>query len=204
MQIPFGNKSIEELNSENENLDNCHIVRGSSVEIETGLILYGLARMNNSRVIIETGTSHCYSALHLAQAIKDNGGGMLYTIDKEQGETFRLDNAGLSNCYQSLIGDSVQVLSDLMPTLAEIDFVFLDANHAINHVADELRLTWPKLKVGGILTIHDVFNENMTPLCYSLQKQFPFMMMPNRPSVGIGIGQKIEDVPLDLNWERLL
>lgn len=39
-----------------------------------------------------------------------------------------------------------------------LDFVYIDANHALVHVRADLDMWWSKLKVGGILAGHDVFS----------------------------------------------
>jgi hypothetical protein len=36
-----------------------------------------------------------------------------------------------------------------------LDFVYLDGNHALNHVWQDLRLWWAKIRPGGILAGHD-------------------------------------------------
>jgi len=46
-----------------------------AVSRETGTLLYMLARATGARSIIEFGTSFGISTLHLAAALKDNGGG---------------------------------------------------------------------------------------------------------------------------------
>lgn len=38
---------------------------------------------------------------------------------------------------------------------AALDFVFIDANHLYEHVRNDLRAWWPKLRPGGLLTGHD-------------------------------------------------
>ncbi len=37
-----------------------------------------------------------------------------------------------------------------------LDFVYLDGNHEPPHVEQDIRLWWPKLKTGGVLSGHDV------------------------------------------------
>ena len=49
----------------------------------TGRLLYMLARATNARAIIEFGTSFGISTLHLAAALRDNGGGKLITTEFE-------------------------------------------------------------------------------------------------------------------------
>ena len=52
-----------------------------AVSRETGRLLYMLARATNARAMIEFGTSFGISTLHLAAALRDNGGGKLITTD---------------------------------------------------------------------------------------------------------------------------
>lgn len=47
------------------------------VSRETGSLLYMLARSSSARSIVEFGTSFGLSTLHLAAALRDNGGGRL-------------------------------------------------------------------------------------------------------------------------------
>lgn len=39
-----------------------------------------------------------------------------------------------------------------------LDFVYVDANHAYDHVLADLNLWWPKLRPGGVLAGHDVMS----------------------------------------------
>ena len=48
-----------------------------AVSKDTGILLYMLARFTGARSIIEFGTSFGISTLHLAAALRDNGGGHL-------------------------------------------------------------------------------------------------------------------------------
>src|SRR5262245_8106610 len=45
------------------------------VSAETGRLLYGLARATHARNVVEFGTSFGISTIHLAAALRDNGGG---------------------------------------------------------------------------------------------------------------------------------
>ena len=56
-----------------------------AVSRETGRLLYMLARATNARAMIEFGTSFGISTLHLAAALRDNGGGKLITTDPLHG-----------------------------------------------------------------------------------------------------------------------
>lgn len=54
-----------------------------AVSPETGRLLYMLARSSGARAIVEFGTSFGISTLHLAAALRDNGGGRLITSEFE-------------------------------------------------------------------------------------------------------------------------
>lgn len=41
------------------------------------------------------------------------------------------------------------------PGVPEVDFVFIDGNHAKEFVAQDIGLYWPKVKLGGFLSGHD-------------------------------------------------
>src|ERR1700691_5850496 len=59
------------------------------VSRETGALLYMLARATNARSIVEFGTSFGISTLHLAAALRDNGGGRLITTEFEPSKVAR-------------------------------------------------------------------------------------------------------------------
>ena len=56
---------------------------------ETGTLLYMLARSSRARNIVEFGTSFGISTLHLAAALRDNGGGKLITTEFEPSKVAR-------------------------------------------------------------------------------------------------------------------
>ena len=60
-----------------------------AVSRETGALLYMLARSNGARTIVEFGTSFGISTLHLAAALRDNGGGRLITSEFEPSKVAR-------------------------------------------------------------------------------------------------------------------
>lgn len=99
-----------------------------AVSRETGTLLYMLARAAGARSIIEFGTSFGISTLHLAAALKDNGGGRLIGTEFEPSKVAHarenVDAAGLSNLVEIREGDALQSLTHNLPD--SIDFVLLD------------------------------------------------------------------------------
>lgn len=54
---------------------------------------------------------------------------------------------------------SVKAASDIPDNL---DFVYIDGNHSYDFVKEDIRLYYPKVKVGGVLGGHDFINVNFT------------------------------------------
>jgi predicted O-methyltransferase YrrM len=104
-----------------------------AVSRETGTLLYMLARATGARSIIEFGTSFGVSTIHLAAALKDNGGGRLIGTEFEPSKVVHarenIAAAGLSNLVEIREGDALQTLTHNLPD--RIDFVLLDGAKAL-------------------------------------------------------------------------
>src|SRR6202161_819231 len=85
-----------------------------AVSRETGTLLYMLARSSGARTIVEFGTSFGISTLHLAAALRDNGGGRLITSEFEPSKAARardhLTAGGLVDLVDIREGDALQTL----------------------------------------------------------------------------------------------
>lgn len=94
----------------------------------TGALLYMLARHAGARDIVEYGTSFGLSTLHLAAALRDNGGGRLITCEFESSKVERarqnLAAADLTDLVEIRVGDALQTLREGLPEA--IDLVLLD------------------------------------------------------------------------------
>ncbi|CAP45042.1 O-methyltransferase [Bordetella petrii] len=119
------------------------------VSRETGALLYMLARGSRAQTIVEFGTSFGLSTLHLAAALRDNGGGRLITSEFEATKVARaqanLAAAGLADLVEFREGDALQTLrADLPPV---IDLVLLDGAKGL--YADVLDLLESRLRPGA-------------------------------------------------------
>lgn len=103
------------------------------VSRETGQLLYMLARGSRARSIVEFGTSFGLSTLHLAAALRDNGGGQLITTEFEPSKVARarqhFSAAGLADLVELREGDALQTLADDLPE--RIDLLLLDGAKAL-------------------------------------------------------------------------
>lgn len=115
----------------------------------TGKLLYMLARSCHARTIVEFGTSFGISTLHLAAALRDNGGGRLITSEFEPSKVARaqahLAAAGLDDLVEFRAGDALQTLATGLPE--RIDLVLLDGAKAL--YADILSLLEARMPPGA-------------------------------------------------------
>ena len=122
-----------------------------AVSRETGSLLYMLARSSRARAIVEFGTSFGISALHLAAALRDNGGGRLITSEFEPSKTARarenLTDGGLIDLVEIREGDALKTLSVDLPD--QIDLVLLDGAKAL--YPEILDLVEERLRPGAII-----------------------------------------------------
>jgi len=122
-----------------------------AVSQETGRLLYMLARSSRARSIVEFGTSFGISTLHLAAALRDNGGGRLITTEFEPSKVVRardnLTAAELIDLVEIREGDALQTLRINLPET--IDLVLLDGAKAL--YPDVLCLLESRLKPGAFI-----------------------------------------------------
>jgi predicted O-methyltransferase YrrM len=121
------------------------------VSRETGVLLYMLARSGGARTIVEFGTSFGISTLHLAAALRDNGGGWLITSEFEPSKIARakknLADGGLVDLVEFREGDALKTLSVDLPET--IDLLLLDGAKAL--YPEILDLIESRLRPGALL-----------------------------------------------------
>ncbi|MFH0303272.1 O-methyltransferase [Bradyrhizobium sp. 31Argb] len=122
-----------------------------AVSRETGALLYMLARGGGARVIVEFGTSFGISTLHLAAALRDNGGGRLISSEFEPSKVARardnLTAGGLIDLVEIREGDALQTLSVDLPET--IDLLLLDGAKAL--YPEILSLVESRLRPGAFI-----------------------------------------------------
>jgi predicted O-methyltransferase YrrM len=122
-----------------------------AVSPETGVLLYMLARAIGARSIVEFGTSFGVSTLHLAAALRDNGGGRLISTEFEPSKIVHarenLAAAGLSDLVEIREGDALVTLARDLPE--KIDLVLLDGAKPLYPMV--LSLVEKRLRVGALI-----------------------------------------------------
>lgn len=126
-----------------------------AVSRSTGQLLYMLARSANARNIVEFGTSFGVSAIHLAAALYDNGGGRLITSEFEPSKVARarqnIAEAGFCELVEVREGDALQTLSRDLPE--RIDLLLLDGAKGL--YGDILRVLENRLRPGAMVIADD-------------------------------------------------
>ncbi|RQV11546.1 O-methyltransferase [Burkholderia cenocepacia] len=121
------------------------------VSRETGMLLYMLARGGGAKAIVEFGTSFGISTLHLAAALRDNGGGRLITSEFEPSKVVHaqanLAAAGLADLVEIREGDALRTLANDLPDA--VDLLLLDGAKAL--YPEILALVEPRLRAGAFV-----------------------------------------------------
>jgi predicted O-methyltransferase YrrM len=121
------------------------------VSRETGALLYMLARSSHATSVVEFGTSFGISTLHLAAALRDNGGGALITTEFEPSKVARarrhLEEGGVADLVEIREGDALLTLAADLP--ARIDLLLLDGAKAL--YLDVLGLLQSRLRPGALI-----------------------------------------------------
>jgi predicted O-methyltransferase YrrM len=121
------------------------------VSRDTGKLLYMLARARGAKAIVEFGTSFALSTIHLAAALRDNGGGVLVGTELEPTKLAHarenLGAAGLADLVDVREGDALETLAKDLPET--IDGVLLDGHKPL--YARVLALLEPRLRAGAFV-----------------------------------------------------
>lgn len=122
---------------------------------EAGELLYLFARATGARNVVEFGASFGVSALYLASAVRDNGGGRVTTTELQRDKA-RLANenfasAGLADLVDLRVGDALETLRDLPD---QVDLLHLDGWPTLR--LPVLDLVQPRLRPGALVIVDDI------------------------------------------------
>lgn len=130
-----------------------------NVSPEFGRFLYLCARGCKAGRIVEFGTSFGVSAIHLACALRDGGGGRLIGTELEESKAAsargNLAAAGLAELVEIRVGDALETLADGID--GDVDLVHLDG--AFSLYLPVLKLLEPHLKPGALVIGENSFGE---------------------------------------------
>ncbi len=126
------------------------------VSPKQGDFLYLLARATEARRVVEFGTSYGLSTLHLAAAVRDNGGGIVIGSEMEPRKVAaargNLREAGLEDHAEIREGNALETLVDPGGT---VDLVFLDGFAPL--YLPVLQQLTPSLRSGALVVADNLF-----------------------------------------------
>jgi len=157
-----------------------------AVAPQTAHLLYMQARSMNAHTIVEFGTSFGFSTIHLAAALRDNGGGQVigteFEPDKIEQAYANLREAGLEDLVDIREGDALETLARDLP--GKVDLVLMDGHKPL--YPKVLELLRPKLRQGACL-IADNASSNEEYLNRVRAADGDFLSVPYEGDVEISI-----------------
>lgn len=152
-------------------------VRGRRVRLDGWFeLLYVLIRLKKPARVLETGIFDGHSSAVILQALKDNSGGELISIDLPAHgaipfSTSRMEDAvlpsgekpgwvipdNLRSRHRLILGDAKEYLSVVLEEVKSIDVFLHDSLHTFGHQWFEYVTAWPYLSRGGLFLSDDVF-----------------------------------------------
>jgi predicted O-methyltransferase YrrM len=121
-----------------------------NVSAEFGQFLYVCVRARQAKNVVEFGTSFGVSTIHLAAALRDNGGGHLVGTELEPTKARRANEnlaaAGLADIVDVRVGDALETLRG---DVGDVDLVLLDG--AFSLYLPVLELLEPRLRPGALV-----------------------------------------------------
>jgi predicted O-methyltransferase YrrM len=155
---------------------------------DEALVLAQLVGIGRCVSICEIGTSYGFSTLHLAAAVRRNGG-HVHTIDKDPKKvaaaTANLRDAGLLEVVTVHQGDARERLASIQP-VAPFDFVFIDATKEQSDAY--LDAVLPRLAPRCLL-VTDNTTTHANELASFVQR---LRLLPGFQSCGVPVGNGFE------------
>lgn len=157
-----------------------------SVSPQFGQFLYMCARACNARRIVEFGSSMGISAIYLAAALRDMGGGRLTGTELVPGKAERarvnVVEAGLDDLVEFLVGDARETLRGRAG--GAIDMVMLDG--AFTLYLPILRLLEPDLRPGALIIGENAFAQAPGYIGYVRDPRNGYLSLPLPFDLGRG------------------
>jgi predicted O-methyltransferase YrrM len=145
--------------------------------------LYSVVTEHGCRSAVEIGMACGTSSLAISQALEDNGGGSLVSIDPFQTQSY--DGQGLAALRAANLATGHRLIEEPdyagLPRLLEegfrCDFVLVDGWHSFDHTFTNFFYADLLLKDGGILMVHDTAMPCVFQACRFLEVLKPYRLI---------------------------
>lgn len=158
----------------------------SFIQEESGRLLYDLVRAERPERSAEVGLAYGLSALHICQALEENGRGYHRAMDPSQSAVYRgvgvlnVERAGLTHRF----GFREAPAHVGLPALLEEhgphshQFVLIDGMHTFDHTLTEFFLADHLLAVGGVVAIDDLWMPAIQRCLSFVLRNRPYELVP--------------------------
>ena len=127
------------------------------------LMLYELVYENKMSNVLELGVRQGQSTRTILSALEELGGGTLTSIDlRDRTDRIKSTFPSLLQYWDSIVGDSHEQSTLDKVSKKKYDMLLLDGDHSISGIRSDYKMYVPLVKKGGIVLIHDIYNENET------------------------------------------
>jgi predicted O-methyltransferase YrrM len=146
-------------------------------------------------VMIETGVALGFTTATVLRAMRDGGGGRLYSIDlpaiqyDPESEIGSAVPEELKDAWTLELGDSRDLLGPLAESLAPVDAFLHDALQTYSAQLGEFRTVWPHLRSGGILMSDGIDNPAFVEFAQEVHAEPHLVLASGHPSA-IGLLRK--------------
>lgn len=127
-----------------------------------GIALFAFVRTLKPHVFLETGVGNGVSSASVLRAIRQNGFGVLHSIDDPPLGHFDDPRVGamvpveLRACWRLHRGSSRNLLGQVLEETGPIDSFLHDSDHSYRNMLYEFHTVWPVLRPGAWLFSDDV------------------------------------------------
>ena len=129
---------------------------GDSAHIDERMFLYALIRAIKPKVCVETGTHKALTTLYMANALYDNGEGIVHSYDPFEWEQERnIEKFPELRKHIVLYKDKGENVN-----IDNIDFAFIDGYHEEEFVLAEMKAILPRLTEKAVVVFHDCGGDN--------------------------------------------
>lgn len=131
---------------------------------DAGLVraIWCLTRHLMPNNVVETGVAHGVTSRFILEALKLNGSGHLWSIDRPPLNHELHDQIGIAvgdrfpTRWSYIKGPSRRRLPALLSRLGEIDLFIHDSLHSEQNVLFEMNCAWTVLRIGGAIVVDDI------------------------------------------------
>lgn len=163
-EIEHNHEFYSVYNERREELENEGVLGGTTSTLDTQT-MYVVCRILEPEIIVETGVRYGAFDAHITAALHKNGHGLMYGIELPDSikkfEFGYLIPEEYREQWVCELGDSKNVLPELLNEVDSVDVFLHDSLHSRDHMQWEYSAVYPKISNGGVLASHDVLMNNV-------------------------------------------